>query len=259
MKKLMFTAAAALCATVGFAIESANTVGYLQNELSATTVSGTIDVGVSFSNIGTQGGAYTVSNMLFNTQVADGDVILIFNPAAYNYDWYQYMSDTGSGNPGWMIQDMETFNITFVDSFTVNPGDSLVYMGASPDITISGEVADTKGASRVFTVDLSGDPDETMFPIANPFPVATTAKMFNGFVVDGDVLLVWNDSAYNYDWYQYMSDTGSGTPGWMVQDMETFDISFLTSEDDIILKVGTGAIFMPALGGTRTWTVSLSE
>jgi len=132
-------------------------------------------------------------------------------------------------------------------------------MGASPDITISGEVADTKGASRVFTVDLSGDPDETMFPIANPFPVATTAKMFNGFVVDGDVLLVWNDSAYNYDWYQYMSDTGSGTPGWMVQDMETFDISFLTSEDDIILKVGTGAIFMPALGGTRTWTVSLSE
>ena len=134
------------CATVGFAIESANTVGYLQNELSATTVSGTIDVGVSFSNIGTQGGAYTVSNMLFNTQVADGDVILIFNPAAYNYDWYQYMSDTGSG-----------------------------------------------------------------------------------------------------------------TPGWMVQDMETFDISFLTSEDDIILKVGTGAIFMPALGGTRTWTVSLSE
>ena len=40
MKKLMFTAAAALCATVGFAIESANTVGYLQNELSATTVSG---------------------------------------------------------------------------------------------------------------------------------------------------------------------------------------------------------------------------
>ncbi len=258
MKKLMFAAVAAAAGGL-MAIESANVVGYLQNELPATTVSGTIDVGVSFSNIGAANGAYTVSNKLFNTDISDGDVILIFNPAAYNYDWYQYAADTGSGNPGWMIQDMETFDIRFVDSFTVNPGDSLVYMGAASDITIAGEVADTKGASRVFVIDLNGDPDETMFPIANPFPVATTAKMFAGFVVDGDVLLVWNDAAYNYDWYQYAADTGSGSPGWMIQDMETFDITFLTSEDDIIMKAGCGAIFMPAVGGTRTWTVSLSE
>ena len=258
MKKLMFTAAVA-AGLAAFGIESSNTVGYLQNEVSATTVSGTIDVGVSFNNIGTVDGSYVVSNKLFNTEISDGDVILIFNPAAYNYDWYQYMSDTGSGNPGWMIQDMETFDTTFVDSFTVNPGDSLVYMGASADVTISGEVADTAGASRVFVIDLNGDPDETMFPIANPFPIATTAKMFNGFIADGDVLLIWNDAAYNYDWYQYMSDIGSGDPGWMVQDMETYDTTFLSSENDIILKAGTGAIFMPAVGGTRTWTVSLSE
>lgn len=258
MKKLMFAAVAAAAGGL-MAIESANVVGYLQNELPATTVSGTIDVGVSFSNIGAANGAYTVSDKLFNTDISDGDVILIFNPSAYNYDWYQYVADTGSGSPGWSIMDMETYDTRIVDSFTVNPGDSLVYMGAAPDITISGEVADTKGASRVFEIDLNGEPDETMFPIANPFPVATTAKMFAGFVVDGDVLLVWNDAAYNYDWYQYVADTGAGSPGWSVMDMETYDTTMLTSENDVILKAGCGAIFMPAVGGTRTWTVSLSE
>ena len=234
-------------------------MGYLQNELPATTISGTIDDCVSFSNIGAVNGAYTVSDKLFNTDVADGDVILIFNPAAYNYDWYQYALDTGSGNPGWMITDMETFDTRIVDSFTVNPGDSLVYMGAASDITTSGEVADTKGASRVFVIDLAGEPDETMFPIANPFPVATTAKMLADFVVDGDVFLVWNDAAYNYDWYQYATDVGTGSSGWMITDMETYDTTILTSENDIILKAGCGAIFMPVVGGTRTWTVSLSE
>lgn len=248
-----------LCATVGFGdITSANIVGYISNGLPSEEAM-TIDVGVSLSNVCSVDGSFVVTNMLCSTKINDGDVILIFNAAAYNYDWYQYFSDY-EGKPMWGIQDMETYEWTYVESFTINNGDSIVFMPADTSITskitVAGQVADLAGASRVFAINFDGSPDETMFPISNPYPVATTAGMLADFIADGDVLLVWNDAAYNYDWYQYFADM-DGKPTWGVQDMETYEWSYLESSDDVILEAGHGAVFMPSSDGVRTWTVSL--
>ena len=241
-------------------VTSKNCVGYMANALPEDTVSGTIDVGVNFSNVGVAGGSYTVTDKLFSTDILNGDACMIFNPAAYNYDWYQYSDDIGTGKPGWMIQDMETFAYDFVESFEVKPGDSLVFMGAAPAVTVAGEVADLKGASRTFICDpASANPDETLMPIANPFPIDTPAKMLEGFIVNGDAIMIWNDSAYNYDWYQYSDDIGTGNPGWMIQNMETFEYTFDDSPNFIVLPAGHGGIFMPAVGGTRVWEVSLQD
>ena len=96
MKKLMFTAAAALCATVGLAIESANTVGYSTKEAAQGVF---IILGAQFENVdgatkinglisGVEGVSYDDNNV-FRTTAAQ---IQVPNPSG-GYFTYYYLTD----------------------------------------------------------------------------------------------------------------------------------------------------------------------
>ena len=72
MKKLMFTAAAALCATVGLAIESANTVGYINN---ANDVSGYFQRGSAFVSIGSATDSASIQSITPQTPAGAVDAL----------------------------------------------------------------------------------------------------------------------------------------------------------------------------------------
>ena len=97
MKKLMFTAAAALCATVGFAIESANTVGYQTYESGL----GIENVGAAFSPINASG-TWDCTSKIYDTDAKAYDVVMFLNTEIFDLDYYQFNGYDGSGNPqGW--------------------------------------------------------------------------------------------------------------------------------------------------------------
>ena len=72
MKKVMFTAAAALCATVGFAIESANIVGYINN---ANDVSGYFQRGSAFVSIGSATDSASIQSITPQTPAGAVDAL----------------------------------------------------------------------------------------------------------------------------------------------------------------------------------------
>ena len=78
MKKLMIAASAALCATVGLCIESANTVGY-QNKAVRKNLSQQV---CTFDQIGVTGGALDIQVLLpvddEGEYIGDGDINIQF-------------------------------------------------------------------------------------------------------------------------------------------------------------------------------------
>ena len=91
-------------------VASKNVVGYQVNAIPEDQYS--TDIGVVFSNLGATSGKYTITTeKVFDTAINDGDVLLIFNPNAYNYDWYEFKADY-DGYPVWSIQNMETGEYT---------------------------------------------------------------------------------------------------------------------------------------------------
>ena len=254
MKKLMFAmAAAAGLMAFGDGIESANTVGFKTYKF-ANEGDYIHNIGVAFKNCGTVDGSYTVTTKLFDTNLNDGDALLIFNPDAYNYDFYTYMADTdGQGTPGFYVTfgDLVSDD-AYVYSINVSKGDNILYMPAGGnDVSQSGEVEQSGTATVTFTVEGS----DYIFPIANPFPIETKFSDLT-MLVDGDALLIFNPDAYNYDFYTYMADTdGQGTPGFYITwgDLVSED-SYLTNQNAVILAIGQGALYMPT--ASRTWTVT---
>ena len=254
MKKLMFAAAVdAGLVAFGDGLESANTVGYKSY---AFTNEGDYihNIGVAFKNLGAVDGSFTVTTKLFDTDLQDGDALLIFNPDAYNYDFYTFAADTdGQGTPGFYVVFGDLVSPdAYVYSINVAKGDNILYMPAGGNgVSQSGEVEQSGTATVTFTVEGS----DYIFPIANPFPIETKFSDLT-MLVDGDALLIFNPDAYNYDFYTYTADTdGAGTPGFYITwgDLVTED-SYLTDQNAVILTVGQGALYMPT--GSRTWTVT---
>lgn len=252
MKKVMFGLAAA-AAIAAFGIESANTVGY-QNYNFTAEGDYIHNIGVAFKNCTAVDGSYTITTKLFDTDLQDGDALLIFNPDAYNYDFYTYMADTdGQGTPGFyvMFGDLVSPD-AYVYSLSVAKGDNVLFMPANANsATVSGEVERSGTATVTFTVEGS----DYIFPITNPFPIDTKFSDLT-MLQDGDALLIFNPEAYNYDFYTYMADTdGQGTPGFYIMwgDLVSPD-SYVTDTNTVILSAGQGALYMPT--DSRTWTVT---
>ena len=242
-------------------MQSTAVVGYQNNAFYEDWY--TADVGVSFFNMGTADGSYVVTDHIFDNEIENEDQIMIFNPIAYNFDAYQFFANYKGQGPKWGHMDSESGEWTYIDSFTINNGDNIVYMPYNEDttsITISGELADLKGASRVFDVDFDGDDEYSWtFPIANPYPVDTTAKMLADFIVNEDQILVWNEMSYNVDAWQYFANYQKQGPAWGHQDSETGEWEYSREEDLVIIPAGHGGIFLPYDDGVRIWTVTLEK
>jgi len=255
--KGIVTALAALVALTGSAladgVASRNVVGY--QTYSFTAADDYIhNIGVAFRNLGSADGSYTITTNLFDTTLQSGDALLIFNPDAYNYDFYTYMDTDGNGTMGFYVTfgDLVSDD-AYVYEITVNKGDNILYMPVNlNDVSVSGEVEASGTATVTFT------PNETdyIFPIANPFPVETKMSDLT-CLQNGDALLIFNPEAYNYDFYTYMDTDGNGTMGFYVTwgDLVSED-SYITDPNTVILAAGQGGLYMPA--DARTWTVTVN-
>lgn len=250
MKKIMFglTAAAAIGA---FAIESANVVGY-KNYTFENAGDYIHNIGVAFKNCTAVDGSYTITSNLFDTALQDGDALLIFNPDAYNYDYYTYTDTDGQGTMGFSIMwgDLVSPD-SYVFSINVAKGDNILYMPANGnEASVSGEVE----ASGTATVTFAVEGSDYIFPITNPFPIDTKLKDLT-MLQDGDALLIFNPEAYNYDYYTYTDTDGQGTMGFSIMwgDLVSPD-SYVTDQDAVILTAGQGGLYMPT--SSRTWSVT---
>ena len=122
MKKVMFTAAAALCATVGLAIESANTVGYINN---ANDVSGYFQRGSAFVSIGSATDSASIQSITPQTPagavdaLTDGAAVIQeiddFGTPTAQYFYLIDGSANASNGAGWYTFDESTFTYAYAD------------------------------------------------------------------------------------------------------------------------------------------------
>ena len=256
MKKLMFTAAAALCATVGFAIESANTVGYQTYESGL----GIENVGAAFSPINASG-TWDCTSKIYDTDAKAYDVVMFLNTEIFDLDYYQFNGYDGSGNPqGWTYNtsDPNTGDPIqqTVASFTLGKG-QVTYCqpadGVSGFLT-AGEVQ--SGTSATVAFEHAG-----FFEFVNPFPKATTLGDLETFCEAYDVLMVLNFDIFDLDFYQFNGKVGGVSQGWTynTSDPNTGDPiqETVTDSSTVVLPAGQGGYFQPNNGENRTWTVTL--
>ena len=125
MKKLMIAASVAICAAAGFALESANIVGYSQNALQSGFTMAT----PQFLNIGTEGmplqsilptGADTSDNVYIQTLTAGGYTL-------NTYSWNDWACD----EPCWVNDDYEK-----VEGVTFAAGEGILVQATSANQSV---------------------------------------------------------------------------------------------------------------------------
>lgn len=248
MKKVMFGLAAA-AAISAFAIESANTVGYITQSLGEGEYVHT--VGVSFKNCGVASGTYTVDTKVFSVDAAAGDMVYVFDPNNWDLSGYTFNGFDGETSLGWFYMGADGTMDT-VASFDVQKGEVVYFQPADAvsAATISGEVEPGSTASVTFDL-LSGD---YVFPIVNPFPVATTLGDLETFVAAGDMVYVFDAMNWDLSGYTFNGFDGSVSQGWFYMGADgTMDT--ITDSSTVILPAGQGAFFQPT--ATCTWTKTL--
>ena len=125
MKKLMFVAAAALCAYVfAAAIESSNIVGYAQNELK----SGNSLVGAQFMAIGSDAGMPLQSVKPTGSDTSDNVYLSTLDALGFTvttYSWVNWAGDNGD-QEAWIDDDF-----AIVEGVKIAPGAGLWVQGSS--------------------------------------------------------------------------------------------------------------------------------
>ena len=208
MKKVMFGLAAA-AAISAFAIESANTVGYMNYESGM----GIENIGAAFAPINAAG-EWTATSNIYDTAAVGGDVVMYLNPEIFDLDAYQFNGYDGSGNSeGWTYStsDPNTGDPIYetIASFTLAKG-KVTYCQPADGIsgfTTAGEVESGSSATVAFETD-------GFFEFVNPFPKATTLGDLETFCEGGDVLMVLNFEIFDLDAYQFNGKTGNVSDGW---------------------------------------------
>ena len=221
------------------AVES-NVVGYESYDASQTDDMATI--GVAFSDVGSVGGAYTITDTMFGRTVEDNDQILLWDNDAYNLVNYTYYDGLG-----WALTDAYGDDQGIVPSITVEKGQVLWFLPADPanGMNVSGEVA--ASGSQTLTFDLSVS---DCFTFVNPFPKDTLFSDLTAFCDDGDQFLFWDNAAYNLINYTYYDGLG-----WAITDAYGVDQG-IAAESDVAIPAGSGAYFLPT--DDRTWTVTFN-
>ena len=217
MKKVMFTAAAALCATVGLAIESANTVGYTQTGI---TKDGRLTVsGVPF--VQTTGGNINITEI---KPTVDGAVP---GDGAFVLTWYDRTTG-GYKRAGWCegtyptAQDADD-DTNWSDVAAWGDGD---YVAITDKSFVAGEWAlvqpNLDGESAITAAGALATTDKTaaanavtivkdgrLTAAGNPLPVTTAIQEITA-TVDG---VVAGDGAFVLTWYDRTTG-GYKRAGW---------------------------------------------
>lgn len=196
MKKLMFVAAAALCASVfAAAIESSNIVGYATGSLQKN---GTM-VSAQFLNIGSTGNIDLQSLIPTGPDTSDNVQIQTLDAYGYTKDSYDW-NDWANDNACWVDADYAP-----IEGVTFAPGQALWVMGsaATQGIQSSGQVG-TKDV--VVTLQKNG----TL--AGNPFPIAIDLQDIVASGKDAsDNVQIQTLDAYgytkdSYDWNDWAND-----------------------------------------------------
>ena len=250
MKKLMFAAAvAAGLVAIGDGIESVNTVGYIQQSLGEGEYVHT--VGVSFKACGVASGAYTIGTDIFGTAAAEGDMIYVFDPENWDLSSYTFSGYDGTTSLGWFYSGADGTTDTFA-TFQVQKGEVVYFQPADmiTDATVSGEVE--AGTSASVTFDLSSG--DYVFPLVNPFPVATTLGDLETFAAAGDMVYAFDAQNWDLASYTFNGFENNVSQGWFFSGADG-STDTLTDSTTVILPAGQGAFFQP--GATCTWTKTL--
>ncbi len=225
-------------------VQSANTVGFLSQELDLDNDEYLFSVAAPFTNLGTVDGNYVCTDTIFDTIPSTGDKVYVFDSEEWNLAMYQY---NGTGN-GWTHYAADGTQST-VASFTVISGAHVMYEPNDEETiaTVSGEVA----ASGAQVVEFEVTDDDWFFELVNPFPVATTLGDLETFCGTGDKIYIFDQDEWNLAMYQY-NGTGSGWTFYAANGVQ----SILTDSTIVVLKAGEGAYFEPQ--DSREWTVTVN-
>ena len=268
MKKLMIAASAALCATVGFGLESANVVGYNTTTVAADQF---YMIGVQLADVGS-----TIETADFNTFLsttctpgtygdgsdgwkASAPMIQVLQPNGKFYDFYYYINDAddGAGNytaTGWV--DSEGFNIDSSAAQTLSKGFWFKSVTGGT-LTCAGQVS----AIGSFGREVPGGQFEI---VANPYPVALNlnAPVSSGFVpgtygdgsgdwkANSPMIQVLQDNGKFYDFYYYINDADDGTGNYVATEWVDSEGFNLTGTQ---VPAGQAFWIMSASAGTFTF------
>ena len=219
MKKLMIAASVAICAAAGFALESANIVGYSQNALQSGFTMAT----PQFLNIGTEGmplqsilptGADTSDNVYIQTLTAGGYTL-------NTYSWNDWACD----EPCWVNDDYEK-----VEGVTFAPGQGLCIQASSVEQGI-------QSAGQVGSDDITVILQNGFTATGNPFPVTISLQ---DIIVDGDdtsdnvyiqTLTAGGYTLNTYSWNDWACDE----PCWVNDDYEKVEgVTFAAGEGILV-------------------------
>lgn len=223
MKKLM--TALTICAVAGFAVGadvvSENIVGFKKLDLS----NGAAELGMSFTDLASVNGDWTLSTQVFGKPLADGDQLLKFDAVNYDYNIYLFSTMTG-----WSVTD-PLGNTSAASDPVFGIGEAFLFVPGNPmlDYVHSGQI--TNGTyTTVFT---GGSATE----FSSKVPVDITAGDIDGFCAAGDQMLVFD--AANYDYNIYLFDAAGGVS--VTDPLGNTTAVLLT---DVVLPLGSGALYI---------------
>ena len=232
-----------LCATVGLCVESANVVGYQNNEFDAS--GWMINVGVAFSNVGSVDGSFTLDDSFFSGEATEGDQFITLD--ADLWDLYTY--EKAPAGDGWLVVAPDGSS-EIVAGITFSKGDMLYYIPVvATTATVAGQVADTTQPQSV-TFDVNNAEGKWMFPLVNPYPIDTTWGDLNAFMNEGDQLIMLDADL----WDLYTYEKAPAGDGWLVVAPDGSS-EIINDEDAVALPAGNAAYYIPTQ--TVTWTVTL--
>lgn len=206
-----------------------------------------MNVGVAFSNIGAQDGAYTLDDSFFSGSSAEGDQVVTLDADVWDVNQYDKQGD---GN-GWVLTPADGSDPEFIQSITIGKGDFIYYIPAeATSVNIAGRVADTT-SEQTITFDLDNEAGQWLFPLVNPYPVDTTWGELNTFTKEGDQIIALNADIWDVDQYDRQGDGN----GWVLTPAGGGDAEFITEDAAVAIPAGGAVYYAPS--ETVTWTVFL--
>ena len=212
-----------------------------------------MNIGVQFSNVQSEDGTFTLDDNFFGGEAQEGDSVVTFDGAAWNLG----QADKLGVDLGWIFYPADGGDSERFAALKCQRCDQLYYVpsdpATTPQVLVSGAVAKMGEQSITFEKTAEGD----VFPLVNPFPIATTWGDLNTFMKEGDSLYMFDYG--NYDLIQY-DRLGDGL-GWILYPADGSDSERINDESAVILEAGSAAYYMPGdavtSGETVTWTVTL--
>jgi len=233
MKKLMMTLAAGLTVSALLAVDSENIVGYQTLDITDGKLN---MISVPWEAVG--GGALSIQEMLNDPlgaglqggsiwldNVADADIVKVWNPATSGYKDY-YLYDSGGEYAGWDGQ--------WIDNASGQPSTDPFAKGSTFWLLSKADVGGTTAVTQAGQAPAAASVVAAITAgklnmVANPYP---TAYELNGAaapdllaagaqggsiwldnVADADILKVWNPATSGYKDY-YLYDSGGEYAGW---------------------------------------------